>query len=189
MGWNWRSRGKHWRDITNPRFYRLALDRAYEIYPDMEDAHDEHDGTIEVILGSRGASLTLRLVDGEAISLFAYGHCVLLAYAIYEKTNLPLIVFTNETAEGAGWHGHAGISLGDDKILDITGICSEDEIHNRYGKLSEGKIMSAEEFKKLVVDPAYVENPFSFLDELEQFVVKDFADHLISEYSLKELVR
>lgn len=183
MSWNWRSKGKHWRDVEDPRFYRLALDRAYEVYPDMHDAHDDHDGTIEVIFGSTGACLTLRLVDNDAISVFAYGHCVLLAYAIHEKTNLPLIVFTDEQGKYEGWHGHVGISLGEDKILDITGVCSEDEIRRRYGKVSKGQLMSVDDFKATVIsDSAYAENPMSFLDELEQFVVKDFADHLIKEY-------
>jgi hypothetical protein len=182
-------RGMRWQDIQDMKFYRLAEARAYYTTPYLEDAHEEQDGTIDVYFGSTGASITLRLTDGDAIGLFAYGYCGLLAYAIHKKTGLPLIVFTNTEDKTDGWSGHVGILVGEDQILDIAGINSEDEIRSRYrsSKLSAGVLMAENDFVKLTFAEENQSDPLGFVEELEQYVVNDFADYLIETNNLKVL--
>jgi hypothetical protein len=182
-----RDRGMRWQEIKDMSFYRLAEARAYYTDPRMEDAYDDHDGTIDVYFGSTGSTITLRLTDGEAVGLFAYGYCGILAYAIHMKTGLPLIVFTSDVDNLDGWSGHAGVRVGEDQILDITGINSEQEILGRYrsSKLSAGVIMEENKFVKLTFAKENHADPLGFVEELEQYVTNDFADWLIETNNVK----
>ena len=178
----------HWRDSDNNRLRRLAEEQAYLVYPELQDAEEEHDGTIEVIFSSTGAELKLRLIDSGAKSIFAYGHCAILAYAIHLKTGLPFVIFTAEGATETEWKGHVGIYLGEDQILDINGIRTEKQIRSNYkSTMSTVKVADLVEFTATCVDVDYRNDPMSYLAELEQLVTEDFAEYLIAENSLIKL--
>ncbi len=154
----------------------------------MDDAEREHDGTIDSYFGSTGATITLRVADSEASGVFAYGYCALLAYVLHKKTGMPLIVFTLSGDTSDSWQGHAGVLVGDNKVLDITGISSIQEIDSKYrryekfNELSSVTVMGRDDFLALTVSEEYRDNPLFFLDELERYITNDFADWLITLY-------
>lgn len=154
---------------------------AYRVYPEMQDAEMEHDGTIEVAFGSRPATLTLHQIDNEAVSLFSYGHCGLLAYAIHLKTGFPFAVFTSSKDENS-WQGHVGLLVGENQILDITGVNTSQEIARTYHQLDGSfDVLDVDTAVTFLFSEEYRENPLSFVGELEQLVLDDFADFVISE--------
>jgi hypothetical protein len=178
------STGYHWSKAKNPRLRELAEREAYLAYPLMEYAEDEHDGTIEAVFGSRAATLTLGLIDAEANQLFAFGHCVILAWEIHLKTGLPLAVFTSSKASPERWSGHVALHLGGDRFLDIQGVSSLSEIHSRYasfGKYGDFELMNDHDFKTLLVDTENYDDPKRYLCELEQLLLEHFADLVIEE--------
>ena len=178
------NRGHHWRYATNPRLRELAEAEAYRYDMEMMDAELEHDGTISAVFGSRAVTLTLGLIDSEADSLFAFGHCAILAWEIHVKTGLPLAVFTSSKATPDRWSGHVAISLGDDRFLDIQGVTSSSSIYRRYsrfGDYSDFELMSDQDFKSRIVDPANYDDPKQYLCELEQLLLDHFADLVIEE--------
>jgi hypothetical protein len=173
--------GIHWRNAKSQRLRDLAMWSAYECYPEMVDAECEHDGTIEVIFGSQGACLTLRSLDAEATRLFTFGHCAILAWGIHEKTGLPLAVFTSQNTEKNGWSGHVAVQLSDGNLFDVQGITTAEEIASRYRTLDGTfRIVDDEEFKDLIVDAANRDNPENYLCELEQLVLADFVDFIVT---------
>ena len=182
-----RNNGIHWRDASNNRLRRLAEERAYEIEPQMDDAETEHDGTIQVYFGSSCDEIRLGLTS-SATSIFKYGYCVLLAYAIHLKTDLPLFLFTSTTKE-TGWSGHAGvINPETNKFIDIQGTHEIANVRNSFPNIDEGHEVTREEFLNLVISEEYRDEPFGFLDELEQLIVDHFADLVIEETKIKQLV-
>lgn len=176
----WKNRGTHWRDLKDLRFRALAEERAQYSDPLMDDAEEDHDGTIEVIFGSIGSCLTLRKVDDNAIGVFGYGYCTLLALAVHRKTGLPLVLFTFPT-DSDDWCGHAAIQVGKDAYLDINGVNTEEDIHRRYPKVGAPIQVTEVEFCNIVASGEHVADPMSFVEELEQLVTHDFALHLIDK--------
>lgn len=178
----YRTQGLPWQRIQDKTFQRLALWRALETYPELEDVELEHDGSIECYFGSTGATITLRRIDGEALGLFLHGYCTLLAYAIHEKTGLPLVVFSS-VENSQDWSGHAGVLVGDNEIVDISGRRSFENVRHEYRNVGAGVVLSKAEFVETVVsDEAYRDDPLSFVEELERYVVNDFADYIISTH-------
>lgn len=176
-----RNRGYHWRYAKNARLRDLAEWEAYKTDYNMQDAEREHDGTIDVVFGSQGATITLGIIDGEASSLFSYGHCAILAWEIHMKTGLPLAVFTSENGR-SGWSGHVAIQLDENKFLDIQGVADAEEIQRRYSSLRDGlELVTDDEFKKLIVDEENWADPKQYLCELEQLVLAEFVDLVIAE--------
>lgn len=186
MRWNHRN-GVHWQNATNPRLRQLAEERAWEVAMPHEEESGEFNGTIEVYFGSTSAELMLRDVDGGAESIFSHGYCVLLAWAIHERTGLPLALFTS-TNEDSDWTGHAAIQLDEDTFLDITGKSTAENILKRFPRTNPVQVVSPEEFINITVDEANQADPLGFLEELERLITEDFADHLIELHDVKALV-
>lgn len=178
------NRGYHWKHATNLRLRELARDSAYNYYPEMEYAEDDHDGTVDVCFGSQGATITLGLIDDEAVQLFGYGHCAILAWELSQLTGLPLAVFTAPATDGdEGWSGHVALFLGYDQFLDIHGVNSAAEIAREYRQLDGTyELMGEAAFKELIVDQDYLEDPKQYLLELEQLVLLDFVALMADEY-------
>jgi len=180
--WNNNS-GTHWRHIPDRALRNEAENRALRFNRDMEDAELEHDGTITVNFGSTGADIMLRRVDDEVFGLFLHGYCGLLAWAIHQRTGLPLAVFTGRAPTESAWAGHAAVVVGEDKFLDINGIQSAANIHAAFpGKLrADYALVTPEEFAALIVEPQHRVDPLSFLEPLERYIVEDFAEYLVSQ--------
>lgn len=173
------NRGMKWQNIPDKNFRKLAEDRAseYDSYDSYDDFWDNHDGSIELEFYGHASSLTLRSIDSEAIGVFRYGQCAVLAYALHELTDAPIAVFTSADAEPGSWSGHAGLAASDGTILDITGFQTVEEIKGEYPGISDPIIMSGPEFLELVSTG----NPWDSLEDLERYVVMDFASYLLSE--------
>jgi hypothetical protein len=182
------SNGIHWRNIENDTFRGLARDAAYDSYPDMMDAEREHDGSIDAVFCSASANVRLRDMSGEIRSVFMNGYCGLLAWAIHQRTGLPLAVFTSTEIPFGDWAGHVAIKLGDDEFLDFTGIRTEASIRSEFRGLEDGhKEMGADEFCNLIVDEGYRADPLSLFCDLERFITEDFAEFIITTHKLKAL--
>lgn len=161
--------------------------RAYELEPDMMDAEDEHDGTIEGYFGSSSASITLRSIDAEVSGIFLHGYCFLMAWAIHVKTGLPMVAFTSTNSTSEDWYGHVAVKIGDDRYLDISGINSSGDIKRRYEKVGDPQEIDPHNLERFA-SSAYREDPMAYLEELERLITEDFADMLISEYKLPVLI-
>jgi hypothetical protein len=183
--------GMHWRDIPDRALRSEAEDRAWRIYPNMEDAEYDHDGTIETNFGSTGATITLRKFDEESFGLFGYGYCALLAWAVHQQTGFPLAVFSAPDADESNWSGHAAVMIGEDQFLDFGGVHTDAYIHEKYrNQLAPGyRIVSAEEFAQLIVEDEYRHDPLSFVEDLERFIVEDFAAFIVRHYKVSVPVR
>jgi len=189
MSW-FSNSGMHWSRSQNRRLRNLAEVQAFQFSPWMEDAEEESDGTIDVCFGSQGATLMLRRIDSEAMSLFRQGHCAMLAWAMHLKTGLPFAVFTVDSNPEWGWQGHVGLLVGENQILDIAGVNTAESIASGFkGMESSFQVLDADEFKQLIVGEEYHNNPLDFLCELEQLVLDDFADFVLAENKtrIKEL--
>ena len=177
------NRGARWQDYrtVNPELYDLALWRAAEFAdPWVEDIERESDGTIEVVFGSRGANITLGVVDSEAINLYGYGFCTLLALTIHRKTGLPLVLFTTKY-ENNSWSGHATVQLPDGTLLDIQGVRTVKEIQEEYRFTVGPTVHTLEQFCEIIATDEHVADPMSFVDRLEQLITEEFANLLIKE--------
>ena len=183
----WRNRGIHWRDAGNPRLVNLAMWRAYDMEPDMMDAEDEHDGTIEGYFGSSSASITLRSIDAEVSGIFLHGYCFLMAWAIHTKTGLSMVAFTSSESTAENWQGHVAVKVGEDEFLDISGVRTHDRIKASYGKVGEPVEIDPQNLHGFVSEE-YRNDPLGFFDELERLITEDFADMLIAEHRLPVLV-
>jgi len=185
---NFRERGTHWRNAKNPRLRELAMWEAYKYDPNSEDIERDSDGTITVCFGSTGAELTLRVIDSEAIGIFGFGHCAILAWELHKVTGLPLAVFDSKhESPYAGWSGHVALRLAPDLFLDIEGVMSKRDIHERYRNAlqEEPRVLDDEAFLDLMVPEENREDPKQYLCELEQLVLEDFVDFLREKHAEK----
>lgn len=181
------NRGTHWKHLyrTNRNFYDLAWYRAGYCYPEYDDPEDA-PAEIECVFGSRLASLTLRVVDSEAESLYGWGYCTLLALALHERTGAPLVLFTTANPEPGDWSGHAAVEISEGLYLDIEGVQTAEKITTKYRmKNVTPHRVSQEEFCEIVASGEHVANPMSFVDELEQLITYDFAEYLVSLHKVQ----
>lgn len=184
--WKW-NQGTHWSTLysTDRRFYDLAYSRATEYYPEFYDP-EEAPTAIPVVIGSRSAELTLKLIDAEVVSLYGWGYCSLLALAIHDLTGAPLVLHTSKQGTDV-WVGHASVLVGENKYLDIEGVNSVRAINSRYRFNIIPKIVTREEFCSTIATEEHVANPFSWLDELERLLTFHFAEEVITQYASKYL--
>jgi len=146
---------------------------------DLDELYDESPAAIEVTFGSRMGSLTLGLVDQEAFSLFNHGYCGLFALSMHDKTDLPFVVFTAETDDD-GWSGHAALLVDEDTILDINGAHSIHDVAKDFAELDGTyEVMDRASFTALIAKGKYRDDPYQFVDELEQLVLDDFAEMIV----------
>jgi len=183
------ARGTHWKSLyrTDREFYELCYWRAVEVYGNEYDYPEDGPAEIEVVFGSRMSTLTLDLIDGEAISLFSWGYCGYLALALHELTGHPLALFTNpQRSLERGWSGHAAVMLPDGSFLDIEGVATAAEINRRYGfkEPVEPTIPELDEYLVTMFDKEDVGNPYRALDPLELRLLRHFAELVVRQYGL-----
>lgn len=176
------NRGLHWKDLYygDCHFYEEAYRRAAETYPEYDDPEDA-PAAIECFFGSRHSAVTLRSIDSEAVNLFGWGYCTLLALAMHDITGFTLTLFT-KTYDGRIWSGHACIQLPNGLFLDIEGVRTMQQIQKVYAIQDTPDMVSREKFCATVAHGEHVENPMSFVGELEQLITKDFAHHVLNTY-------
>jgi len=149
----------------------------------LDEIWDEHDGTIEVTFGSTGSTLMLRSTGHDAYSLFAYGYCAMLALALHDHAGYPLVLFTTSSGHSERWSGHAAVQLDSDQVLDITGRRSHAEVHGEYRTVGPAEVLTRAEFIERTVEIEYRHDPYRFVEELERFVLRDFAEYLVQEHA------
>lgn len=176
----WFNRGVHWRTYrdSNPELFQLALERAEEVYPEVVDVYRDTPPTIECVFGTRVTSLTLQLVDAEAVNLYGWGYCTLLALAMHDLSDAPLVLFTRDQTE-TQWKGHAAVKIREDAYLDITGVRTAESIRNEYRLNSNPEEVTRDQFCSRVASGEHESDPMRFVDRLEQLITVDFAGFLL----------
>lgn len=179
----WKREGIRWQDIADANLRSEAQTRALNAEPDKtaDEIWDNHDGTIDVTFGSTGATIMLRSTSYDASGLFGYGYCALLALALHDRTQLPLILFDAQNLDNEDWQGHAAIRIDDANILDIDGVRPHAEVLNEYGNLTPGRVVNRDEFINTVCTIEHRDNPYGFVEPLEQFILHDFAEYLTEQ--------
>lgn len=175
-------RGAHWRtyEKTNPELFRLALERAEEVYPEAVDLCRDTPAAIECVFGTRKVALTLQRVDSQAVNLYGWGYCTLFSLASHDLSGYPLVLFTRNQDQSQ-WKGHAALKIDDDAYLDITGVRTAGSIRQEYRLDVEPVTITREQFCSAVASGEHEQNPMSFVDKLEQLVTKDFAQLVLKE--------
>lgn len=171
--------GTHWRELyhSDRDLYDLCFWRTAEIYPALDNP-EASPAAVDVIFSSRGATLTLGLIDQEAVNLFAYGHCAFLALKMHDLSGLPLMLFTNPKGTD-GWSGHAAVKLAEDAYLDIEGEVSLELINQRYSMEAIPQEVSREDFVAAVYRRG--EDPYSELGALELRFLAHFAELVLAQ--------
>lgn len=118
--------------------------------------------------------------------IFSKGACGYFAYALHERTKLPLVVFT-ENPDNSYWEGHVAVKLGDDKFLDVTGVCSVADYERRYGlhagKYTVENMCSVEQFKSRMSLPESG-SVYATLNDLEKAILFRCADDVVKDFVL-----
>jgi hypothetical protein len=176
--------GVHWKhlEVSEPQLYSLAKARNHLRAPSYLPR------TIPVKFGSRNGELTLRKVNKEAIRIYRFGHCTLMALALHRLLGYDLVLF-NQFYDGNMWRGHAAVKLPDGRFLDIAGIFkNEKAILASYNFTAPAQVVSVEEFHAVVIyDEPPTRDLFSYVGNLEKLVTYDFAKHLIEVHRLTPL--
>lgn len=181
-----------WRSLpSDSKLHNLIFYRVAEANPEM-DMDELYESTsrfvkeFDIYIGSQSATVQYGVIDGEVMSLFAHGACTLIAYALAQRTGLPIALWTSSEGEDR-WSGHAALLVGPETVLDIRGVHSFDEVaayYARYGSaLSAPQAVSVDEFLDAVVsDEKYRLDPMGFADELEQLLIEGYAETLVTEH-------
>lgn len=130
--------------------------------------------------------LTLAVVDDEAVELFAYGYCVLLAGAMFERSGWQRAAIAHpdgpltEDQEPDRWlrarWTHVGLITPDGRFLDINGARPVDEVNTEYGGWLVRPV-TAEEWDEAGCGSHWTT---CITDELTKDVFRLFADALVS---------
>jgi hypothetical protein len=166
------AQGIHWSEAGNPRLAMLAKRRAYRVT----------DKSIDVCYNDRSNTIILRHIDEGAKATFLHGACASLAYSMHIRSGLPFAVFTDKKSTKDNWSGHVGLLTEDGQILDILGKRSAKEAVSSFkGMDSSYEVMDINEFKEHFIPKESHKNPMKMHNELEQLVVADFAEYVLSE--------
>lgn len=181
-----------WRRIpkTDPLhdliFYRVAEANPEMGLDELYDSRSPFVQEFDVYFGSRGDSFQYGEVDGAVQSVFGYGFCSLMALALNERLGKEFVMWTTESgSEGRGWSGHIGVHLGDDRVLDVFGISTYEQVERRYafgGRVGAPEVVSREEMLNRMADKEYRGDPWAFVDELERLLTHDIAERLIATH-------
>jgi len=144
----------------------------------------DHSTPVDVTFNRNGTS-TFDYNDEVTQNYFTKGPCGFLAYAIHEKTGLPLTVIS-EDPDAEYWQGHVAVKLGEDRYLDVTGVVSTDELKSSYGlnprKIAVEDMPSSEAFRsRMRVDEA--KGVYGDLSELERSMLDHIASDLVRDFA------
>lgn len=122
--------------------------------------------------------------DEETQELFTKGACGYIAYALQQKTKLPILVLTDDSTSDY-WQGHVALKLGEDSYLDISGVATLDELrsyHRLYGRnFSSHETTDDESFKESMGIKPDV-GVYDSLNELERALLERYSRDLIRDY-------
>jgi len=172
-------RGVRWQDLPPSRLKDLIEDEMMYLadeYPSYDEFYYKNDGVFDIEIYGQCASVKLRSLNSDVRGLFLHGQCAVLAYAMYELTDSPIMVFSQPGSDE--WYGHAGLATRDGGLLDITGFKTPKEIKEHYPEVSDPVVMSGEDFLALVKPDG---SSFDDIGELERLVVMDFAQYALRE--------
>lgn len=183
-----------WRSLpSDSRLHDLIFYRVAEANPEMgmDELYESNSRFVkefDIYVGSQSATIQYGLIDSEVMTLFAHGACALLAYALHRITGLPIALWSS-SAEDEKWSGHAALLIAPETVLDVRGVHSFDEVASYYqeigSRFSEPQTVSLDAFLKTVASSEkYREDPLSFVDELEQLIIMDFAERLVKEHGI-----
>lgn len=183
-----------WRSLpSDSRLHDLIFYRVAEANPEMgmEELYESRGRFVkefDIYIGSQSATIQYGLIDSEVMTLFAHGACALLAYALHRVTGLPIVLWSNPDKD-ASWSGHAALLVGPETVLDVRGVHSFDEVTSYYEGYGSGvsvpQTVSLDVFLKTVASSEeYQQDPLSFVDELEQLLIMDFAERLVEEHKI-----
>lgn len=183
-----------WRSLpSDSRLHNLIFYRVAEANPEMgmDELYESRSRLVkefDIYVGSQSATIQYGVIDSEVMTLFAHGACALLAYALHRVTGLPIVLWSNPDKD-ASWSGHAALLIAPETVLDVRGVHSFDEVASYYQEIgssfSEPQTVSLDAFLKTVASSEkYQKDPLSFVDELEQLLIMDFAERLVEEHKI-----
>lgn len=120
----------------------------------------------------------------ETQKLFTKGACGFLAYALHEKTGLPITIVTADP-KTPYWQGHVALKLGEDRYLDVTGVCTMDEFVQRYelekAKFTVEDITTPKDFMK-AMGVADDKDIYANLGDFEKAILERISRDLARDY-------
>ena len=119
----------------------------------------------------------------ETMNVFTHGACGYLAYALREKTGLPVTMFTHDTSSKY-WQGHVAIKLGEDEYLDVTGVTNLASIRREYGNGS--KPFGVEDFDDTEAYARKIKGPegdfYAELGDLEKAILDRVSRDIVRDF-------
>lgn len=148
----------------------------------------EEEGTVNVA-NNHWVELELRVINSNAISWFAHGNCAALALALHDVTGWPLLIATSNADPNllADTWMHVVVQRPDGLYLDIQGAHSYAQVTEYWlpyatGEHADGDItlhsMPTRD------DVVAITGDITLMDPFEQAVVRDFADHVLTQYPI-----
>lgn len=133
---------------------------------------------------NRNGEVSFSYQEYGAQDVFMRGACGYIAYALHEKTGLPVTVFTKDSTQKY-WQGHVAIKMGPDKFLDISGFSDSADIRRYFGFDNENFTMhdvdsEADLRKALGVGPR--EDVYKNMAPLERAILKRYTRDIIRDY-------
>lgn len=170
----------HWSKTlkADEEFIRLIAEKNMKLYPRLADPVRDSPTYITCTFGGKTIPLTLNKIDKHALYAYGWSYCTLLALALNELTNLPLTLITRGRA---GKLGHAVVKVSENNYLDIAGLTTMDKLHATYGT-DYAEELPRGEFCARVATDEHVDNPFTFVGEVEKRVTYHFAQLVINQY-------
>lgn len=175
-----KNKGIHWAKAENPRLRYLASLQQNRHYDNLEE------GLIAVEFNDIPQNIKLRAITPNVKEIFRRGSCTLLAYALHEITDLPLVMVNHPRAFNSdNWEGHAAVQVEPGVVLEIGGVLTEKKMLKEFDKEygvslhPDVYIVTEEQFLKTVMGFLAPVHPSLETTELEWLIVEDFAKHLI----------
>lgn len=134
---------------------------------------------------NRNGEASFSYQEYGAQDVFMRGGCGYIAYALHEKTGLPVTVFTKDSTEEY-WQGHVAIKMGPDKFLDISGFSNAADIRSYFGFNGDENFTmhdvdnDADLRKALGVEPK--DDVYKDLAPLERAMLKRYTRDIIRDY-------
>lgn len=174
-------------ETVDPAQYPTLAAQANHLPGKIADCHVNVDVTPPTTRRRQSTiKLTIGVADDEAVELFAYGFCVLLAGAMFDRSGWQRAAIAHpdgpQTAEEepdqwlrARWT-HVGLMTPDGRFLDIHGPRPVDEVNKEYGGWLVRPV-TAEEWDEAGCGSHWTT---SVTSDLTTDVFRLFADALVS---------
>lgn len=142
------------------------------------------DETPVAVTYNRNGEASFNYETHETQEIFSKGACGYMAYALHEKTRLPIVVFTADPQESY-WQGHVAVKIGENRFLDVTGVSSASDYANRYGldesKYSVEEVNEDSRFREIMGLPS-TGSAYTKLNDLEKAILDRCAKDIVRDY-------